>query len=159
MNLKRFDAAAYEYAGESVTIERPLTAAQHAGCYEALGAETPPYDPTREFYELEPPGPPQAETVRRYLREQQVPHHSELMGSYRPDGEPAANARELDALLTLARRRSMPESTLDEAIHDIYAAAASAINNEGPDGQIRYLFDELGATETRRLITAADTRA
>jgi hypothetical protein len=54
-------------------------------------------------------------------------------------------------LVTLAGKG---ESPLDDVVHDIKSEEASSINNGGPDGQVRYLVEQLGEEEALKQVRA-----
>lgn|GEM_PF-6112803 len=132
-------------------MDVPLSAEQHARFYDALG-----FGPERPGSHVEPQTAAEAQAVREYLREQEIPHSSELSMSWTPSEETAAKKRELDDLLALARQRGIYDGELDEAVHDAVSRLASQINNEGTEAQIRYLLGETGVEDVRRTIEQAD---
>lgn len=56
--------------------------------------------------------------------------------------------RLLDTLIV----KNANEECLDEAVHNAASAAASTVNNQGMEGQLRYLLEELGLDETRKIV-------
>jgi hypothetical protein len=156
MDITDFNHHGYSYDGESIEVARPLSAEQHAACYQALGAPCPEHNPDRHNYDFEPAGLREAQELRAYLRSQQIEHSSELRLSFTPSETEARRARNLAELVALAKRRGLSEGTLDEAIHDAEAPSASQINNEGIEEQIRYLLSVNDAETVRELIEEAD---
>lgn len=51
-------------------------------------------------------------------------------------------------LLNIARRLELESEDLDELVHSIAEAHASAINNQGLENQIEFLLEELGCDNT-----------
>ena len=47
------------------------------------------------------------------------------------------------------------DALLDELVHDLKGAEASAINNDGAQAQVEYLVSQLGAGEAARQIREA----
>ena len=50
----------------------------------------------------------------------------------------------------LERLLALPQEDLDELVHDLKSREASDINNQGPDGQVDFLIQELGLVELAR---------
>jgi hypothetical protein len=69
-----------------------------------------------------------------------------------PDPTQNAIVREL---LKMAKAMCVEPMGLDDLVHEVAAESAAAINNEGLEGQIRYLLDEAGLRHTRRWIEEA----
>jgi hypothetical protein len=150
----------YIYDGETVEVAGPITAAQHAGIFDALGVTQgiPDHDPARRDYTFEPAGPAQGDALRRYLRERQVAHASERLNRWAPSNDTAASTPPdpdeavIEELVALVGPRGIETDKLDEYVHDAVAAHASEVNNSGVEAQIRFLLDEFGAKETRRIV-------
>lgn len=49
-------------------------------------------------------------------------------------------------------RSGTHDNILDEHVRDAAAHAASLVNNEGMEGQVRYLLQEIGREETQRIV-------
>ncbi len=50
----------------------------------------------------------------------------------------------IDALLAKAETAGLKAEDLDESVHELAASIAADVNNEGMDGQIRYLVEQMG---------------
>jgi len=139
---------AYNYDGEEILIEATLSEAQHRGCYEAVGIPAPPYDPDRKEFSIEPANGRDAERLRRYLREQRLRHHSELMVTYDPD---APSAREIDSLLARLAAAPVFPGELEEFAHRYTPDA-------GVRAAVEALYQCAGAERTGGYIEAAQRR-
>ncbi|MEW6545198.1 MAG: hypothetical protein AB1411_16540 [Nitrospirota bacterium] len=55
-------------------------------------------------------------------------------------------------LSNMAKRLDLPDDALDSLVHDMKSQEASAINNEGIEGQLDYLIESAGGAseQTRR---------
>ncbi|MPR11947.1 hypothetical protein [Microvirga tunisiensis] len=62
----------------------------------------------------------------------------------------------IEELVRLAQSRGLSDDSLDEAVHDAAASAASAANNDGLPGQIAFLNSQVGVEESRKIIEGAD---
>ena len=58
----------------------------------------------------------------------------------------------LKRLVNKADSAGLQPEDLDEMVHDLVSGIAADINNEGVDGQIKYLVKEMGAQDTERQI-------
>ncbi len=139
---------AYNYDGEEVLIEASLREEQHRGCYEAVGIPAPPYDPDRGEISIEPANRRGAERLRRYLREQRLRHHSELMVTYDPD---TPSAREIDSLLAGLGQAPVFPGELEEFAHRYTPDAAVR-------AAVEALYECAGAERTGGYIQAAQRR-
>jgi hypothetical protein len=72
--------------------------------------------------------------------------------------EEAGPALSTDELVAWARSRGLSPEDLDDRVHDLVSAQASNLNNGGLGAQIKFLVEQLGAAETRKLLAelAAD---
>jgi hypothetical protein len=147
----------YRYDGESIEVDRPLNAAQYVSCFAALGwgSDHPAYDASKASYELAPDSPSEANALRAHLREQAIPHSTEVRHSWAPNEREARKARELVDLLRLAERLQLKEGALDEALYDGEAPCASQINNQGAEAQLRWLLGVNDTETVRNLIEDA----
>jgi hypothetical protein len=134
----------YAYDGEEIIVETPLTAEQHAGCYEAVGITAPTYEPDQQYVSIEPPDGNYAERLRRYLREQRIEHQSELTVTYKPDSPPARELIELFELL-----RSAP------VLPGALALAARAPHTDSDVEVVEALHGSVGADQARAHIEDA----
>ncbi len=57
---------------------------------------------------------------------------------------PESRAEQLLRLVAKAKAAGMDAEDLDEAVHDMATSIASNINNEGLDGQLAYLLENMG---------------
>ncbi len=60
-------------------------------------------------------------------------------------------------LLEKAEAAGLKPEDLDEAVHDAMSARASAINNDGLEGQLQFLVEECGASHVEEIINAAES--
>lgn len=63
-----------------------------------------------------------------------------------------------DTVAAHAAALGLDDTALDELVHAIASRAASAINNSGIDGQVRYLVEQLGAARALVEVDAAAGR-
>ena len=59
---------------------------------------------------------------------------------------------EIGELMKEIASHGIPEDCFDEAVHDVASEAASTVNNQGMEAQLRYLLEELGREETRKIV-------
>jgi len=79
----------------------------------------------------------------------QCKHDMELQ----PEAEATADDRAVvERLVNKADSAGLQPEDLDEMVHDLVSGIAADINNEGVDGQIKYLVKEMGAQDTEREI-------
>jgi len=70
-----------------------------------------------------------------------------------PGNQQPANAaslerdRVLEQLLAKAEMAGLEAEDLDETVHELAASIAADVNNEGLEGQLRYLIDRLGGQQ------------
>ena len=70
-----------------------------------------------------------------------------------PESEATADDRAVvERLVNKAESAGLQAEDLDETVHDLVSSIASDINNEGVDGQIKYLVNEMGAQHAEREI-------
>lgn len=71
-----------------------------------------------------------------------------------PEAEATADDRAaaVKRLANKAESAGLQAEDLDETVHDLVSSIASDINNEGMDGQIKYLVKEMGAQHAEREI-------
>jgi hypothetical protein len=157
MHIHELDGERYEYGGESIEVDGALTSSQYVACLAAIGSADDPsaHDPDQQGYEFEPDTARTSSALRGYLRANGISHSSELRLSWALEPEQARRVQQLTELLALARHLGLPEGSLDDAIYDAEAPSASQINNEGVEGQIRWLLGVNDAATVRRLIEAA----
>ncbi|ONI88124.1 hypothetical protein ALI22I_20515 [Saccharothrix sp. ALI-22-I] len=60
-----------------------------------------------------------------------------------------------DRLIALAEQPGVDPVNLDDLVHDGFSAAASSVNNQGLDAQIRYLVERYGKVVTENDVRAA----
>ena len=58
----------------------------------------------------------------------------------------------VERLVNKAESAGLQAEDLDDTVHDLVSSIASDINNEGMDGQIKYLVKEMGAQHTEQEI-------